>query len=79
MLDEHDINLAVYKKTGDFLRWMPDYCNDPIVAFPVILNNNISLVAPDGEHNLWDAIYGDILIQDSNPLRAAMIAYTTGD
>lgn len=78
-MTDHEINQQVKIKCKESASWIPDYCNEPSMGYWIIRNNNISLIAPDGEHGKWDAIYGDVLIQDTNPLRAAMIAYITGD
>lgn len=63
-----------------------DYCNDPSDAWPIIVENKISLLEDDGE---WEAsidypcdigAYGTTEIcskvyEDKNPLRCAMIVF----
>lgn len=58
-----------------------DYCNKPSDAWPIILDNRIS-VSPQSNGNEWEATQGlDDNLQpsfsewDKNPLRAAMIVY----
>lgn len=58
-----------------------DYCNNPSDAWPIILNNRISMVwdcAEDSSAEWWNAVaqFDECSIQyQSNPLRAAMIVY----
>ncbi len=66
---------------------VPDYCNSPDDAWPIILENDISIINGDyggGNRGRWSAavsknIDGDCLCFGSdeikNPLRAAMICY----
>lgn len=48
-----------------------DYCNNPADAWPIIVENEISIVS-DSE---WIARYGSFYSTSKNPLRAAMICY----
>lgn len=50
-----------------------DYCNNPSDAWPIILENEISLVVVDDL--LWVARVGGIYSEGANPLRAAMIMF----
>lgn len=64
--------------------FMFDPCNNPSDAWPIVIENNISLhhnyncqggvCEPTG---IWEAsiFEGDITCRNKNPLRAAMIAY----
>lgn len=69
---------------------IPDYCNNPADAWPIIIDNKISIVSLD---NKWiaapvdaviDGITGDSevcfyascdAVSDANPIRAAMIVF----
>lgn len=63
---------------------LPDYCNSPDAAWPIISGNQISLMH---EESLWKWCAGkpywvdgcewqlDIDVMDENPLRAAMIFF----
>lgn len=71
-------NLGVAgKRTAE----LPNYCNNPSHAWPIILNNRISMVwdcAEDSSAEWWNAVaqFDECSIQyQSNPLRAAMIVY----
>jgi len=63
-------------ESGEF-----DPCNNPSDAWPIILNNLISMVwdcAEDSSAEWWNAVaqFDECSIQyQSNPLRAAMIVY----
>ncbi|MGC6230431.1 phage protein NinX family protein [Hafnia paralvei] len=54
-------------------------CNDPSDAWPIIVDNNIAIVPY--RHTLpqaWPTKFGiasKFLVEDKNPLRAAMIVY----
>ena len=50
-----------------------DYCNNASDAWPIILENEISLVVVDDA--LWVARVGGIYSEGANPLRAAMIVF----
>lgn len=61
---------------------VPDYCNNPSDAWPIILENGISLNkwnpydpywSADVEHPQPTSTYNTIEIENENPLRAAMI------
>ena len=64
---------------------VPDYCNDPESAFPIMLQHNIAIL-PTGLNGVWVAIHSpdidkdnkihaNILEYDENPLVAAMICF----
>ena len=55
-----------------------DYCKNPSDAWPIILENNISVVNYCGGKNDWYAVNHDFDIESNTtdkPLRAAMIVY----
>ena len=53
---------------------LPDYCGNPSDAWPIILENKISMVyLVHGEYSLSRGIKNNA--QHKNPLRAAMIVY----
>lgn len=62
-----------YKDSEDI--W-PEYCNNPVDAWPIITSNRIGIV-PGTATDKWAAHHGDweIAIADVNPLRAAMIVF----
>lgn len=63
---------------------VPNYCNNPSDAWPIIIDSKITLTpwGSNGDH--WKATnkldwndysHDDIYISDKNPLRAAMIVF----
>jgi len=56
-----------------------DYCNNPSHAWPIILENGISINAPDyltdPENGHGASTFDSPMVRDKNPLRAAMIVY----
>ena len=54
-----------------------DYCNNPSDAFPIILQNKITVFSPNCTHDdgLWMAELDEWHSFCANPLRAAMIVY----
>ena len=73
--NNHDI---CSKNAGALTMPLPDYCNNPSDAWPIILDSKIavlpwnsngwqSFVMKDGEHHL--------MVWHKNPLRAAMIVF----
>lgn len=52
---------------------LPDYCNNPSDAWPIIFEHEISLVVV--EDGVWVARFGSVFDESSNPLRSAMIVY----
>jgi len=70
---------------GDGANWHEfDACNDPLDAWPIIVENDIML-NPNCEDSLWKAeqgfrvkpsgFYGVATAYSKNPLRAAMIVF----
>ena len=53
--------------------YVPDICNNPSDAWPIIFENEISLVVV--EDGVWIARFGSVFDESSNPLRSAMIVY----
>lgn len=72
---------VIFKRHGKFQYSFFDPCNNPSDAWPIILNNRISMVwdcAEDSSAEWWNAVaqFDECSIQyQSNPLRAAMIVY----
>lgn len=54
-----------------------DYCNSPSDAWPIILENKITIFSPNDTHDdsLWMAELDEFHIFSVNPLRAAMIVF----
>lgn len=59
-----------------------DYCNNPSDAWPIIMENHITIFSPDynkGDSDwrseLYDSDEGIFDFTDKNPLRAAMIVF----
>ena len=48
-------------------------CNNPSDAWPIIFENEISLVVV--EEGVWVARFGSVFYESSNPLHAAMMVY----
>ena len=74
---DDEINKAVqHLKQGKQL-WYPliDYCNNPSDAWPIIVENRISINNYEEDH--WEADHTDYIdsVYHINPLRAAMIVF----
>jgi len=55
---------------------VPDYCNNPSDAWPIIVANRINVYASEGPDFMpWMAGCGGIMVSNKNPLRAAMIVF----
>ncbi len=70
--DENAVLISVFTE-GDS---QVDYCNNPSDAWPIILENKISLIKTDDDR--WTAFEWENDKNESwhkNPLRAAMIVY----
>lgn len=55
-----------------------DYCNDPADAWPIIVENKISIWSQGIDSDLWCAHFHNeerLKFVSANPLRAAMIVY----
>ena len=81
-MSDPEINSLVYEEKEAFDSYganIPDYCNNPSDAWPIIVENliNISVLpAAHLDNVLWVANYGsDAFNLNKNPLRAAMIVY----
>lgn len=76
------VNLGVEGKSTVKL---PDYCNNPADAWPIIMKSGINVFTDMIPHGLLgqarasitraDAVSDCIIISDKNPLRAAMIVF----
>ncbi|MCP4321484.1 MAG: DUF2591 domain-containing protein [Alteromonadales bacterium] len=76
-LSDFEINKLVAEKlTGKESIFVPDYCNNPSDAWPIIVDNRITVAPYDDASQGWSATYDtSFFIDDDNPLRAAMIVY----
>ena len=55
---------------------VPDYCNNPSYAWPIILVNRINIYASEGPDFMpWMAGCGGMMVSNKNPLRAAMVVF----
>lgn len=65
--------------TGDgwYQIGIPDYCNNPADAWPIIIGSMISVRPVGGDGHLWEAsgMEGMKADYDKNPLRSAMIVF----
>ena len=52
-----------------------NYCNNPADAWPIIVENHITLQAYATEYSAYPLSDRDILATNKNPLRAAMIVF----
>lgn len=59
---------------GFYETTIPDYCNNPTDAMPIIIENDISIMANWGRDGEWAATYRISIYAENNenPLRAAM-------
>ena len=69
---EHGVKESDRDSNGMFY-FERDYCNNPSDAWPIIFENEISLVVV--EDGVWVARFGGVFDESSNPLRSAMIVY----
>lgn len=84
-MSDFEVNKAVAEITGDsrpkveewgISRTIPDYCNNPADAWPIILDNSISVIQHEEyQGQPWFACKGRINATNINPLRAAMIVF----
>ena len=62
--------------TFEPLNPLPDYCNNPSDAWPIIVENKINVYASEGPDFMpWMAGCNSIMVSHKNPLRAAMIVF----
>lgn len=54
-----------------------DYCNNPSDAWPIVIQNKVTVFSPNDTHDdsLWMAELGEFSHFSINPLRAAMIVF----
>lgn len=57
------------------LGMIPDYCNNPSDAWPIIVENKIGVTFLKAETCVVLANNGDFYARSRNPLRAAMICF----
>ena len=73
--DEINAQVTIIEQGPDVLT-LVDYCNNPSDAWPIILENKISIIAPENGIKGWEALSLDCLSEhEVNPLRAAMIVF----
>ncbi|EEV8754195.1 DUF2591 domain-containing protein [Escherichia coli] len=73
---------SVGNESNGNYRWY-DYCNNPADAWPIITENNISIIldnpsmpcATDNARDLFDDAGPNVGVAYDNPLRAAMIVF----
>lgn len=52
---------------------LPDYCNNPADAMPIVIDNRITMKPHVFESNYWECAWkGFFMTVDKNPYRAAM-------
>lgn len=70
---------VIFKRHGKFQYSFFDPCNNPSDAWPIIVENNIAIVpCRHAIPQAWPTKFGiasKFLVEDRNPLRAAMIVY----
>lgn len=66
---------SVGNESNGNYRWY-DYCNNPSDAWPIIVDNKISLTCHQSRGE-WSAVFNadNICFHANNPLRAAMIVF----
>lgn len=79
---DNDTGGWLYGSNGIQTRELPDYCNNPADAWPIITENRIGIIpAPDA--GKWKSAHRKVgeddtpyhFTQSDNPLRAAMIVF----
>ena len=68
---------VIKHNVGGDVSFCVDYCNNPSDAWPIIVENKITVFSPNCTHDdgLWMAEIDDWHSFCANPLRAAMIVY----
>ena len=82
-MSDTDINKLVAEKQDDYSMFRFDYCNEPVGAWPIIVENKISVTFMSDGNVFAVSKYcnsnqyhtGSFAVEDKNPLRAAMIVY----
>ena len=88
-MSNEDLNFEVFHKLSDdvwdrelslkvwnLLAEKYDYCNNPSDAWPIIIENRITLTPYDNEKDGWFATTDtSFFVDHMNPLRAAMIVF----
>ena len=80
---DNDTGGWLYGSNGIQTHELPDYCNNPADAWPIITENNISIIldnpsmpcATDNARDLFDDALPNVGVAYDNPLRAAMIVF----
>ncbi|WP_105679932.1 phage protein NinX family protein [Cronobacter dublinensis] len=66
---------VVFRDDRGRLKGRKDYCNNPADAWPIIVENNISISNGGAERWTANDVGIDNLYKDKNPLRAAMVVF----
>lgn len=79
---DNDTGGWLYGSNGIQTYDLPDYCNNPADAWPIISKHQISVCAYERvnpgmkRESWWEAdVFADFISRDDNPLRAAMIVF----
>lgn len=82
---DFEINSKVYNAVtaGSAAIILPDYCNNPSDAWPIIVSNKICIQWYEDGHGIYasasmatsDESNNSFISDDENPLRAAMICF----
>ena len=74
---DNDTGGWLYGSNGIQTHELPDYCNSPADAWPIITSSMISIRPVGSDGQLWEAsgMAGMKADYDKNPLRAAMVVF----
>ena len=75
---DNDTGGWLYGSNGIQTYELPDYCNNPADAWPIIAENHIGIAPYPNEAYAWSSRHGmasDLSAEDKNPLRAAMTVF----
>lgn len=74
---DNDTGGWLYGSNGIQTHELPDYCNNPADAWPIITGSMISIRPVGNDGQLWEAsgMGGMKADYDKNPLRAAMVVF----
>lgn len=74
---DNDTGGWLYGSNGIQTHELPDYCNSPEDAWPIITGSMISIRPVGNDGQLWEAsgMDGMKADYDKNPLRAAMVVF----
>lgn len=74
---DNDTGGWLYGSNGIQTHELPDYCNNPADAWPIITGSMISIRPVGNDGQLWEAagMDGMKVDYDKNPLRASMVVF----